>query len=361
VRWVIAGGGTGGHVMPALALGEAVRERGDELLFLGSDRGLEARLVPQAGFAWVALPSRQVMGRSWLGRASGALSILAATWRARSHMRRFAADLCVSVGGYAGMPAVLAAALSGIPLAVVEPNAVPGRANRLSARFARRVFLGFEAAAARIGGRPERVRSFGVPLRASLVAAFADAPPRRAPAPPFRLLVFGGSQGARQINEAMMDALPLLSGLALEVFHQAGEADRDRVADAYRKSGVPAQVVAFEADMPARYRWADLALCRSGALTVAELALAGLPSLLVPYPFAADDHQAANARELAAAGAARVLEPRGLDAQALAGALRDLFGAPEALRRMAAAASSRARPDAAARIVAECAAMAEGR
>jgi len=367
LSWVIAGGGTGGHVTPALALGEVISKRGDRVLFIGSDRGLEARLVPQAGFELVALPSRQVMGRGVAGRAAGALAILAATFRARREIARAHADLVVSVGGYAAMPTVIAAVTRHTPLALVEPNAIPGRANRLAARFCQRIFVGFEAAAPRLasrGGRQSagRVRCLGIPLRETLVAAFEEASQARRPSPPYHLLVFGGSQGARQINEAVMAALPRLADLPIEIFHQAGESDREGVAAAYAEAGVPGQVVAFERDMPARYRWADLALCRAGALTVAELALAGLPSLLVPYPYAADDHQAANARELEQVGAAVRLDGPGeaaLSGDRLADALDELLCEPERLVAMRGAASRLARPRAAQDVVEECVRMFE--
>jgi len=205
------------------------------------------------------------------------------------------------------------------------------------------------------------VRTAGIPLRAALVAAFAAAPPRRVPTPPWRLLVFGGSQGARQLNDAMLEAIPSLAGTALEIFHQTGEADRGRVAAAYAKFDVRAEVAAFEPEMPRRYRWADVALCRAGALTVAELCLAALPCVLVPYPHAADDHQRANARALARAGAARVLEPATLSGAQVAGVLRELYAAPGELSSMSAAAGKRAQPDAAERIVEECAEIARAR
>jgi len=362
LRWVVAGGGTGGHVTPALALAERIRARGDEVEIVGSDRGLETRLVPEAGFPLVALPARQVMGRGALARAGALLSLLPATRRAIGALRAFRADLVVSVGGYASMPAVAAASLLRLPVALVEPNAIPGRANRLAARVAALVFVQFEEAAAvfRRIAPAERVLAPGIPLRSALVEAFAHAPPRRAPAAPFRLLVFGGSQGARQLNDALCGAAPALAEAGVEVFHQTGEADRERVAAAYAAAGVDAEVVAFESQMPRRYRWADVAVCRSGALTVAELALAGLPALLVPYPFAADDHQAANARALADAGAARVLDAAHLGPDVVAAALLELFAAPERLSAMAAAAEKLARPDAAERIVAVCAARVQG-
>jgi len=363
LRWVVAGGGTGGHVTPALALAERIAARGDEVLLLGTERGLERRLVPEAGFELLTLPARQLTGRglaAQLGAGPALLAACASAWRTlgRRHI-----DLVISVGGYASVPAVVAGATRRLPIAVVEPNAVPGRANRVAARLAARIFVQFEEAAEALAatGGAGRVRTTGIPLRAALVAAFASAPPRRVPTPPWRLLVFGGSQGARQLNDAMLEAIPSLAGTSLEIFHQTGEADRERVAAAYAKAGLRAEVAAFEPEMPGRYRWADVALCRAGALTVAELCLAALPSLLVPYPHAADDHQRANARALARAGAARVLEPATLSGTQVAGVLRELFAVPGELSSMSAAAGKRAQPDAAERIVEECAEIARAR
>jgi UDP-N-acetylglucosamine--N-acetylmuramyl-(pentapeptide) pyrophosphoryl-undecaprenol N-acetylglucosamine transferase len=357
-RWAVAGGGTGGHVTPALALAERIAARGDEVLVFGSARGLESRLVPEAGFRLVVLPARQMMGRGAAARLAALPALAGACLSAWRILARERCEIVVSVGGYASVPAVLAAAARRLPVALVEPNAVPGRANRYAARLARRIFVGFEATAPRFAGQRERVRVFGIPLRRALLAAFADGGARRRPEPPFRLLVFGGSQGARQINEAMLEAAPALKTLSLDIFHQTGEADRERVEAAYAAAGLSAQVVAFEPNMPARYRWADLALCRSGALTVAELALAGLPALLVPYPYAADDHQRANAEALAEAGAARVLDGVPLPGERLAAALGETLADADALQRMGAAAAALARPDAAERITAECAALA---
>ncbi len=363
LRWVIAGGGTGGHVTPALALAETIAARGDAVRILGSERGLETRLVPEAGFELVALPARQVMGQKVGARLRAVVDLArgcVAAWRA---LGAFSADIVVSVGGYASVPAVAAAYLRRLPIALVEPNAVPGRANRAAARVAARIFVQFDEAAAVLGGsrRAGALRTVGIPLRPGLIDAFARGPARRAPAPPFRLLVAGGSQGARQINEAMIEAAVILDHTTLEVFHQTGDADRERVAEAYRTAGIRAEVVAFERDMPARYRWADFAVCRAGALTVAELAMAALPGLLVPYPYAADDHQAANARSLSRAGAARVLDAKSLTGADLARELADLLAAPAEIVAMSAAAGKLARPDAAARIVEECAALAAAR
>jgi UDP-N-acetylglucosamine--N-acetylmuramyl-(pentapeptide) pyrophosphoryl-undecaprenol N-acetylglucosamine transferase len=356
-RWVVAGGGTGGHVTPALALAERIAARGDDVWLLGSAHGLETRLVPEAGFELVALPSRQVMGQGALARVRSVLAISRACLEAWRLLRARRSEIVVSVGGYASVPAVLAAAALRLPLALVEPNARPGRANRLAARVASRIFVQFDEAARALSRRAgdARVSAPGIPLREALVRAFADAPPRRTPAAPFRILVFGGSQGARQLNEAMMQAAPHLDPARVRIFHQTGEADRERVAAAWAAAGIEAEVVAFEPDMPRRYREADLAVCRAGALTVAELAMAGLPSLLVPYPYAADDHQAANARALADAGAARVLPSCPLSGSDVVEAFESLFEAPEQLVAMGAAAAKLARPDAALDITQACA------
>ena len=363
LRWVVAGGGTGGHVTPALALAERIRARGDEVLMLGTERGLEKRLVPAAGFELVTLPARQLMGKGLVARLQAGPALAAACVSAWRLLGRRRTELVVSVGGYASVPAVVAAAARRLPIAVIEPNAIPGRANRLAARLAARIFVQFEEAARTLAaaGGGGRVRAAGIPLRTALIEAFAAAPARRAPAAPWRLLVFGGSQGAQQINDAMIEASASFAGAPLEIFHQTGEADRARVADAYAAAGLKAEVAAFEPEMPRRYRWADVAVCRSGALTVAELCLAALPSLLVPYPHAADDHQRANARALERAGAARVLEPATLTGTRVAGVLRELLAAPGELAKMSAAAQQLARPDAAERMVAECAALALAR
>jgi len=272
-------------------------------------------------------------------------------------MGSFRADFAISVGGYASMPAVVGAALRQIPIALVEPNAIPGRANRAAARMAKLIFVQFDQATAIFAAAraADRVRNTGVPLREKLVAAFSGAPARRRAAPPFRLLVAGGSQGARQINSAMIAAAPRLDAERIEIFHQSGEADRERTEAAYRDAGLRAEVVAFEHDMPKRYLWADLALCRAGALTVAELALAGLPALLVPYPFAADDHQTANAAALVAAGAAQMLDENPLGGERVASALGDLFESPDQIAEMGARAARLARPAAAAEIIEACA------
>lgn len=352
-RFVITGGGTGGHVTPALALGEAIVDRGDEVLFIGSSRGLEARLVPDAGFELRLLPSEQVMGRSGLGRLRGIFSIVRSVGSALRILWQVRPDAVISVGGYAAAPTALAAWLVRRPLFLVEPNAIPGRVNRLTAHLARSVFVGFESAR---GYLPRRVESLctGVPLRRALYLAFASRSEARVPGKPLRIFVFGGSQGARQLNEHVPEALARLARNAISVFHQTGEADRAAVAARYAELGIEAEVVAFERDMPKRYAWADLAICRAGALTVAELALAGMPALLIPYPFAADDHQSANARALEEAGAARRIEARPLDVHVLAQTIAEFVTSPGRLVLMRQAATRLARPRAATDVLELC-------
>jgi UDP-N-acetylglucosamine--N-acetylmuramyl-(pentapeptide) pyrophosphoryl-undecaprenol N-acetylglucosamine transferase len=293
------------------------------------------------------------MGRHIVGRVRGAAAILRSVPPARRAISQFRADAVISVGGYAAMPSAMAARTLGCPLFLIEPNAIPGRVNRLSARFARTIFVGFESARSAFPARVETV-CLGVPLRRALAASFETGSDARAPKAPLRILVFGGSQGAHQLNEKVPEALERLAPDSVEVFHQTGEKDREDVSRRYAASKLRAEVVAFESDMPSRYRWADLAICRAGALTVAELALAGMPALLVPYPFAADDHQTANARALEAAGAGRCLDPRPLDPKKLAQAIAEFVQNPSRLLPMREAARRLARPTAAADIIEHC-------
>jgi len=363
-RWMIAGGGTGGHVTPALALGEVLRDAGEAVRFMGTRRGLETRLVPEEGFELVTLDSRPIVGRSIFEQIRAIFALPYVTLRARRDLREFGAELVISVGGYASVPAALAALLTRTPVVLVNADATPGAANRMLARFARRIFLGFEVTRSALAAKAgeERIRVTGVPLRKRLVAEFRD-PSRRVlrggeadapPSDPVRLFIFGGSQGARQINEAMIQALPKLDPTRIQIAHQTGEADRERVRAAYAAAAFEAEVIAFERDMPSRYRWADLVVCRAGAISVAELALAGRASLLIPLAHVGGGEQFANAGELEKAGAARVLDSRTLTAEGLVEELAALLRDPSQLRRMGESASKLAQPEASERIIEEC-------
>ena len=356
--FVISGGGTGGHVTPALALGEALQRQGERTLFVGTERGIEKRLVPDAGFELVTLDARPVIGRGPLARAAALLALARATLRARRLLRERGACLVIAVGGYASVPAALAAALSRIPVVLVNTDAVPGLANRVLARFATRVFVGWPGAAAAFGGG-RRVELSGVPLREALRRAFAASAREEKPRGDERLhlFAFGGSQGARQINEALLAALPALDPARLAVVHQTGESDRARVEAGWRAAGFDAVVTAFERDMPSRYRWADLVVCRAGAISVAELTLAGRPALLVPLAHVGGGEQFANAAELERAGAARVLDSRRLSHEEFTRELVALLEDPDRLREMGRRAAALARPDAADAIATACRAL----
>ncbi len=354
---LVAGGGTGGHVTMALALAESFQAAGDEVLLLGSERDVEQRMLADVEFERLTLPARQVMGQRRLAAARAVIGLAGPAWRARRLLRERRVDLVVSVGGYAAMPAVLAARTRRTPLVLVEPNAIPGRTNRLAAARARRVFVGFEAAAARFPARVrKRVRVTGIPLRPGRTHALI-AHERRHPTPPLRILVTGGSQGAHQLNELMQGALSSIDPARIEVVHQTGSDDLEAVRGAYAAAGIHAEVVGFDPALAEKLAWADLVVARAGALTVAELMVAGMPSILVPYPYAADDHQTANARSLREAGAAVVLDPHDLGVPEFTKTLDALVSDPERLVAMGLAARRLASPDASERIVAECHAL----
>jgi UDP-N-acetylglucosamine--N-acetylmuramyl-(pentapeptide) pyrophosphoryl-undecaprenol N-acetylglucosamine transferase len=349
---VLAGGGTGGHIFPALALAEAIRkaEPDAQVRFVGTARGLETKYVPAAGYPLELVPSAQVTGRGLLRGIGGMFTALRGIGVARAQLRARHADLVLGVGGYASVGAVAAAVTLGIPTALLEPNARPGRANILLGRFAKRVFVAFEDAI------PYFPRG-----RAVLTGRPVRALPRAAPRADdgvTRLLVTGASQGARSVNRAIAAALPRLAEIpGLAITHQTGAATFEETRAAYAAAGasVRAEVAAFFDDLPERIARADLVVARAGG-TVAEICHAGVASVLVPYPFAADDHQMANARELERAGACAVVPDAEAGAR-LGEVVIALLRDPARRARMAQAALARARPDAARDIWSQCAAL----
>jgi UDP-N-acetylglucosamine--N-acetylmuramyl-(pentapeptide) pyrophosphoryl-undecaprenol N-acetylglucosamine transferase len=349
---VIAGGGTGGHLFPGLAVAEALTGHGVAVTFVGTAGGIEVREVPAAGYPLRLVPGQQLRG----GGGARAVRAVGATLRgvvhARTLLRKLAPRLVVGVGGYASVAVVLAARLRRIPAILLEQNVVPGAANRMLGRFTSRICLGF-AEAARFFPAGRTVYT-GNPIRRGILTAG----PRRASARR-GLLVVGGSQGAHRLNEAMTAAAGLLGAelAGVDVVHQTGVTDRDAVAARYATLGLHARVEAFLGDMGTVYAATDVVLARAGAMTCAELTAVGLPAILVPYPFAADDHQRHNAEVLVRAGAAMMILDRDLDGERLATALRTLLG--DANRHAAMAAASRAlgRPQAAEQVAAECLAL----
>lgn len=346
---IVAGGGTGGHLFPGLAVAESVTGHPtDEVIFVGSQFGIEARVIPATRFAFHSLAVRGLRGRGWRGALQLSWQLPAAVVRAWKIVRAFRADVVVGVGGYASFPAVVAAWLCRVPGVLLEQNAHPGLANRVLARFAAKVCTTFAEA-----GRyfpAGKVVLTGNPVRAMPAAA------PRAATGGFTLLVFGGSQGARRLNDALGAAAGALREAVpgLRVIHQTGAADGGRVRERYRDLGVEADVREFIDDMGAAYAQADLVLCRSGATTVAELTALGKPAILVPYPYAADDHQRANATVLVAEGAAQMILDRDLDGERVTAAVGALARDRERLEQMGAAARRLGRPCAAAQVVAVC-------
>jgi UDP-N-acetylglucosamine--N-acetylmuramyl-(pentapeptide) pyrophosphoryl-undecaprenol N-acetylglucosamine transferase len=342
---LIAAGGTGGHLFPGVAVADELRRRDPQtrVVFAGTPRGLESRLVPRAGYELELLPILPLNGVGFARMMRGLLALPWGLIRAAGVVRRLRPAAVLGVGGYAGGPVVLAAALMGVPTVILEPNARPGFTNRRLRPFVRRAACAYESARVDFGRKGVIT---GNPVR----GGFARLP-RKAHAAPFTLLAFGGSQGSRVLNRALVAALPFLPGPdRLRVVHQTGEVMREEVAAAYDAAGRTGEVRSFLDDMEARFAQADLVLCRSGATTCAELTVAGKAAVLVPFAQAADDHQRSNARALEAAGAARLLEEKDLTGESLAAAVREVLDTPGRLLAMEEAARALARPDAAARV-----------
>jgi UDP-N-acetylglucosamine--N-acetylmuramyl-(pentapeptide) pyrophosphoryl-undecaprenol N-acetylglucosamine transferase len=373
MRLIIAGGGTGGHLFPGVAIAEEVKARdaASEVLFVGTARGIEARVCPKLGLPLELIDASGLKTVGIAGALRGLARLPRALWQSHRIVARFAPDVVVGVGGYASGPLVLAAWLHRVPTAILEQNSIPGLANKILGRFVRAVFLAFDET--RRFFRPRRVVMTGNPIRAQLreklAAAAAPAAPAAAPAaapppPPgggahlpesgkhFNIFCFGGSLGARAVNALMTETAALLPA-TVHLVHQTGPEDRDATATRYAAAGLADRVAVrdFIDDMAAEYARADLVIARAGATTVAELGVVGRPAILIPYPFAADDHQTRNARALADAGAALVFPQAGLDAKTLAAAIRALMEDPDRLVRMQSAMRSVGRPDAAAAIV----------
>lgn len=346
---LIMAGGTGGHIFPALAVADVMRDRGWNVVWLGARGGMEERLVPPRGYptAWIRFSG--VRGKGLLRKLLLPAALLVAFWQSAQVIFRHRPDVVLGMGGYAAFPGGMMAALLAKPLVIHEQNAIPGLANRVLASVADRVLAAFPDA---FSGRVDVLWS-GNPVRADIVNL---APPEARFANrsgPLRILVVGGSLGAKALNELVPQALGLLSAAECpRVMHQAGAAHVDVLRAAYRIAGVDAEILAFIDDMAARYGETDLVICRAGATTVTELAVAGVGSILVPFPHAADDHQTRNAAYLADRGAALLMPQRDLTPQSLAAALRGLTRAR--LLEMARAARAVGKPDAAQKVAELC-------
>ena len=342
---LVAAGGTGGHLFPGIAVADELRARdpNTRVIFVGTPKGLESRLVPRAGYELELLPILPLNGVGPVRLLKGMAALPWAMLKAGRLVARHRPRAVLGVGGYAGGPVVLAAAFLRINTVILEPNAKPGFTNRVLRPFVRKAACSYEEARREFGAR-------GVVTGNPVRGGFARLP-RKAHALPHTLLVFGGSQGSRIINDAVVAALPRLPGAdRLRIVHQTGVAMRDAVAAAYAKAGRPAEVVDFLDDMERRFTEADLVVSRSGATTCAELTAAGKASVLIPFARAADDHQKSNAVALASAGAARMVEEKELSGARLAEAVASILGDPAGLQAMEDASRALARPDAAARV-----------
>jgi UDP-N-acetylglucosamine--N-acetylmuramyl-(pentapeptide) pyrophosphoryl-undecaprenol N-acetylglucosamine transferase len=344
MRIIIAGGGTGGHVIPALAIAQELKKQyGAEVLFIGTARGIETRLVPQAGFPLELIKVGALNKVSLTTRLKTLFDLPLAIAASSRLLTEFDPEVVIGVGGYASGPAMVAAIRRKLPTLAFEPNVVPGFANRLIARWVSAAAVHFEETCEYF----PRCKVTGVPVR----SAFFSIPAKVGGAP--TLLVFGGSQGARAINQAMIESLAGLRAKipGIHIIHQTGQRDYDRVVAAYEQSGISGEVHKFIDDMPGTFGRADLLVCRSGASTVAEIAAAGKPAIFVPFPAAADDHQNVNARALERVGAAVVVEESNLEAAYLVETIAALIADATRLQSMSAAAKSLAHPKAVEEIV----------
>ncbi|AKU91863.1 undecaprenyldiphospho-muramoylpentapeptide beta-N-acetylglucosaminyltransferase [Vulgatibacter incomptus] len=353
MKVVIAGGGTGGHLFPGIALAEEVvtRHPSNDVLFVGTARGIEARVVPQSGFKLELIDVTGVKGRGLKGLIGGLLRLPAAVLRCMTILREYQADVVVGVGGYASFPMVFAGFLRGMPTAIQEQNALPGLTNRLLGKIARTVFISFDEAARFFP--KDKVHNVGNPIRKALMENFLRP---QEPHERFRILIFGGSQGAHAINVAAIDAARKLAPMRdkLEILHQTGAADREFTRKGYADAGVRAEVVEFIDDMSRAYATSNLVICRSGATTLSELTVCKKAAILVPFPYAADNHQEVNARSLVEKGAAVMIRQPELDGERLASEISSLMEDPSRLKKMERAAGLLGRPEAAKEIADVC-------
>lgn len=319
LRFIFTGGGTGGHIFPALAVAKVLRQRGHDILFIGTRNGMEARLVPQAGYPMEYV---QIGGLNRVGMARQMKTLFElplSAGMATGILGDWKPDAVFSTGGYVAGPVSIAAVLRRIPLVVMEPNAMPGFTNRKLAKFVDRALVNFEETSKWFP--PGRTEVTGVPIRSEFFGT------KSKPEGTFTLLITGGSRGARTLNRAARESWPLFreQQVPIRIVHQTGTAEHEAIASEFQKTGIDGETVSFISDMPKAFAEADLVLARSGASSVGEIAAAGMPSILVPLPFAADDHQRKNAEALVRGGAARIV----LDSE-LTGAR--LFDEVEALR-----------------------------
>ncbi len=348
---LIMAGGTGGHIYPALAVADYLRAQGIEVRWLGTRAGLEAEVVPKAGIEIEYIKIGGLRGKGLMRKLSMPFMLLNAMWQAWQVLRRLQPRAVLGMGGFVTGPAGLVAALSGRALLVHEQNAIAGMTNRWLARWADKVMEAFPNALpnGELTGNPIRGAILHLPVPAERFAGREGA---------LRILVLGGSLGAAALNSVVPQALAQLDEADRpEVWHQAGKRNIDEAQQAYQQAGVTGQVVPYIEEMAEAYGWADLVICRAGALTVSELACAGVGAILVPYPYAVDDHQTKNGSYLAAHGAAQVVQQSELNPEGLAALIKPFLPPAQGrvtLLKMAEAARSLGKPEATASVAARC-------
>ncbi|NWG02188.1 MAG: undecaprenyldiphospho-muramoylpentapeptide beta-N-acetylglucosaminyltransferase [Syntrophaceae bacterium] len=359
MRCVIAGGGTGGHLFPGMAIAEAFigREEGNEVLFIGTERGIEASVLSGGKFPLRMIQAKPIKGKSFVSQLKAIWSLPGAIAESFSILKGFQPHLVLGVGGYASGPTLVAAFFLRIKRAIHEQNVVPGMTNRILKWFSQQIFVSFEEAKIYFPERKTVVT--GNPIRKEFFVSLKEAKESMKRKDRFTLLIFGGSAGAHRINQAMMEALNHLQEIKsrFTFIHQTGKDDLDFVSRGYQERGFDALVRPFFNDMGTYYRISDLVICRSGASTVAELALCGKAALLIPYPYAAHRHQWINAKKLSDLGAAKMILDEEVHGQSLAQIILHLYAHPEERARMEKAIQQLAKPRAAEEIVDHCYAL----
>jgi UDP-N-acetylglucosamine--N-acetylmuramyl-(pentapeptide) pyrophosphoryl-undecaprenol N-acetylglucosamine transferase len=351
MKVLIAGGGTGGHVFPGLAIAEEFQERDKDarILFVGTRKGIEAQIIPREGFSIEFIPAEGLMGRGLVNRFMAMVKLGVGILKSFKIVRTFRADVAIGVGGYVSFPLIMAARMLGVKSVIQEQNTVPGITNRILGKWVDKVCVAFEQALCYFPAGKGIVT--GNPVRKRLLRHGPGQKDEK-----FTVLVIGGSQGAHELNQVMIESLDYLDEIKslLQVIHQTGEKDYPEISPAYQKKGFEAEVLTFISDMERVYSRAHVVICRAGALTLTELMVFHKASILIPFPFAAHRHQELNACELVSKKAARMIMSSDLSGQLLAREIIDLFQNPAAIEEMERRAGELSRPDAAKRILDVC-------
>ncbi|MGM0596017.1 MAG: undecaprenyldiphospho-muramoylpentapeptide beta-N-acetylglucosaminyltransferase [Myxococcota bacterium] len=340
LKVVIAGGGTGGHLFPGIAMAQEFREMGAEVAFVGTKKGIEKRVVPREGYPLHFINVRGIKGNS---RVKKIVSLLVLPWafiRSLWLLLKIRPHLVIGVGGYVSGPFVMIASIFRFKTALLEQNTVPGITNKMLARFVKKIFISFPESKKYFPA--QKIVEAGNPVRKKIREEINRKAGEKSVKKTKNLLIFGGSQGAHAINMVMQEVLPQLAGCNLEIVHQTGPKDLQQVEKFYGQSQLKSEVLPFIDDMAAAYARADLVLCRAGATTIAELTIAGLPAIFIPFPYATDNHQEYNARSLEKEGAARCMTENELTASKLAELIKNLIEDPAKLKQMSVAMATRA-------------------